>query len=263
MKAAFFAISLLAVAAQAKLLIDFTGGDPVSKLGIPELEGQNLGDTISASQGGNNVFIRTANDTVTGRKALHYHRDPHFRRAEVRALEGQFQINKTYFIGYTVRLTRQHDSLVLFQWKRNNKDAAPADNYPFNLEFDGGKLTMQYTTPGGSGSNRKTVWSGPFSVGNSTADVHHIGLTVNTANDGTGFLEFYLDGKKQKFTNGTTRLSKVFLLNGPCKAKFGIYRGEAAAGSKDAASLHTFDSYVYRVQISDSSLSEVSAAAGL
>lgn len=72
--------------AAAKLIIDFKGGDHPSALGIPELEGQNLGCKLTSA--GNAAFIRTEKDPATGTDALHYHRDPHFRRAEVRAMAG-------------------------------------------------------------------------------------------------------------------------------------------------------------------------------
>lgn len=70
--------------AAAKLIIDFKGGDHPSTLGNIELEGQDLGCKLTSA--GNAAFIRTEKDPVTGTDALHYHRDPHFRRAEVKTM---------------------------------------------------------------------------------------------------------------------------------------------------------------------------------
>lgn len=140
---------------------------------------------------------------------------------------------------------------------------------------------IEYTIPGGSGSNRDIVWTGPVSAGTGTE--HHLGFVINTKNDGTGWAEFYLDGVQQKFNSkwgGGTRLSNVYLFTGDTSPKFGIYRGEAAAGANDgdkycpssgvytgevapAGTDRIYNSWIYRVQISDSSLSDVKEAAGL
>jgi len=72
--------------AAAKLIIDFKGDDHPDTLGILELEGQDLGCKLTSA--GNAAFIRTEKDPTTGTDALHYHRDPHFRRAEVMAMAG-------------------------------------------------------------------------------------------------------------------------------------------------------------------------------
>lgn len=71
---------LLASVASATILLDYKGGEPASKLGNVELEGQNLGDKIKAGEGGDDVYIRPETDPESGLEALHYHREPHFRR---------------------------------------------------------------------------------------------------------------------------------------------------------------------------------------
>jgi hypothetical protein len=96
----------------ASVIVDFTGGQDVSGLGSPQLEGQNLGDRIK--KGNSSIFIETENDP-TGRPSLHFHRDAHFRRAEVHAL-GQYSKGKNYFVGYHFMLTRSYDKLMIFQW---------------------------------------------------------------------------------------------------------------------------------------------------
>jgi len=110
-----FAQVLISIA-QAALLIDYRGGEPANKLGNAELEGNALGCKIKNGKAGNAAFIRPGKDPKTGREALHLHRDPHFRRAEVKALGGQIKAGKTYYIGYEFRLRAKGESLVIFQW---------------------------------------------------------------------------------------------------------------------------------------------------
>lgn len=105
--------------ATSTLLVDYHGGDAASVLGNVELEGQELGCKILNGQAGNAVFIKSEPDSTNGKNSLHYKRDPHFRRAEVKALatsSNKAKVNKTYYIGYNFRLAKAHDGLVIFQW---------------------------------------------------------------------------------------------------------------------------------------------------
>lgn len=108
-----------ALLATSTLIVDYHGGDAPSVLGNVELEGQELGCKINNGQAGNAVFIKNEVDATTGMNSLHYKRDPHFRRAEVKALatsSNKAKVNKTYYIGYNFRLSQAHDGLVIFQW---------------------------------------------------------------------------------------------------------------------------------------------------
>lgn len=103
----------------ATLLVDYHGGDAASVLGNVELEGQELGCKILNGQAGNACFIKPEVDSATGKNSLHFKRDPHFRRAEVKALytsTGKAVANKTYYIGYNFRLSKAYEDLVIFQW---------------------------------------------------------------------------------------------------------------------------------------------------
>ncbi|KAH7100187.1 hypothetical protein BKA62DRAFT_658721 [Auriculariales sp. MPI-PUGE-AT-0066] len=225
------------------------------------MEKQNLGDHVT-EMSSSTVSIKPETDSALGMPALHYKRTPGYRRAEVKALQrGGLQANKQYYIGYTIRLSHAAPSLVIFQWKKQDKNASPQQNIPFHLTFKGSKsgtehLALEYTTPGSNGSNRTAIWEGTFSTGNTGADVHKLGFVIDT-NDGCGgALEFWLDGTRQLKRND------LCLWTGSTYPKWGIYRGEASPGSKDPASWHTFNSYVYRVQVSDSSKAEVAESAG-
>lgn len=113
----FTALSVALASANAKLLIDYRGGEPVSKLGTVDMEAQNLGDHVPAGTGGSNVFIKPENDSKLGVPCLHYKRAPHYRSAEVKNLQhNTLSANKHYFIGYNLRLSHAHSGLVIFQW---------------------------------------------------------------------------------------------------------------------------------------------------
>ena len=162
--------------------------------------------------------------------------------------------------------------------KKADKNAAPKQNIPLYVFFNkGGDLTIEYTIPGTNGSNREVVWAGPVDI---SKDSNKLGFVINTAADGKGWLEFYVNGKKQTFNQkwgGKERLSNVSLFTGETSPKFGIYRAERQGGGaqfcpkngafrgKQAATGadRSYDSWIYRVQISDSSLSEISEASGV
>ena len=202
----------------AKLLVDFRGDQKPSELGPIELERHSLGDHVDSKEGGNDVYIRDDEDKVLGRPALHFHRSPHFRRAELRFLDHEIEEGRTYYLGYQFRLSKSRPGLVIFQFKKADKYAAPTQNIPFHLEFKGNdELSLDYTTPDSGtapGAGRKPVWHGKFSTGDSDEHIHSVAFAINTDNSGKGWLEFYLDGVKQKFDNGEERLKNVFLLTG-------------------------------------------------
>lgn len=66
-----------------------------------------------------------------------------------------------------------------------------------------------------------------------------------------------LDGKS------VFQKSGLDLWTGYTYPKFGIYRGEQGDHDSDNDGGNTYDSYIYRVQLSDASLDEVKAASGL
>ena len=108
---------LAAAAASASLLVDFKASDDPSNIGKLQLQGDgpspiksdaDLGDGEDAS------YIKQGNDP-DGQAALHFHRDPAHRRAEIKA-KGEYSAGKKYFIGYEFRLSNIHEHLSIFQW---------------------------------------------------------------------------------------------------------------------------------------------------
>ena len=95
------------------LLIDYSALSPIPDLGECQLEGSFLHDTIPCP-GNSSIYIKPGADT-TGKPALHYHRDPTFRRAEVEG-KGPYAANKNYYVGYEFSLSNVHEHLAIFQW---------------------------------------------------------------------------------------------------------------------------------------------------
>ena len=95
------------------LLINYAAPAPISELGSCQLEGSYLGDKIPCP-GNDNIYIKPGTDPK-GQAALHYHRDPDFRRAEVKGA-GTYAADKTYFVGYEFSLANYHEHLAIFQW---------------------------------------------------------------------------------------------------------------------------------------------------
>ena len=121
-------------------------------------------------------------------------------------------------------ISNNRSSLAIFQWKRDDKQVDPEDNIPFHLEFSDSGLTLDVTTPGGDGSNRKQLVEVPVS----TNEPHNIALAWDTKMNGGNIvsqnnrLAFWLDGKKI-FDDNQYSLWSSKTATYP---KFGIYRGE-------------------------------------
>ena len=162
--------------------------------------------------------------------------------------------------------------------KKHDKNAAPKQNIPLYVFFNrSGQLTIEYTIPGSNGSNREVIWTGPLDI----TRPNKLAWAINTAPNGKGWLEFYVNGQKQTFNGlrsaGKQRLENVWLFTGATSPKFGIYRAEKQGGGKgfcpsggvftgkkeQEGADRAFDSWVYRVQISDASLEEVRDASGV
>lgn len=161
--------------------------------------------------------------------------------------------------------------------KKWDKEAAPKQNIPLYVHYNSNKqLVIEYTIPGTDGSNRIVIWTGPLSFGTGTSN--KLGFIINTGN-GNGWLEFYVNGVRQTFNSaggGGTRMENIATLTGDTSPKFGIYRGEASGGGSEfcpsngvfsgsqapAGSDRIFNSWIYRVQISDASKAEAAEAAG-
>ena len=95
------------------LIINYSAPSPISDLGQCQLEGSFLHDRIPCP-GNSSIYITPGAD-ATGKPALHYHRDPTFRRAEVEG-KGPYAANQHYYVGYEFSLGNVHEHLAIFQW---------------------------------------------------------------------------------------------------------------------------------------------------
>lgn len=148
--------------------------------------------------------------------------------------------------------------------KRADKAVAPKDNIPFHLEFLNKALKLQVTTPGTQ--NVTTIASIPVT----TDEVHHIALVFDTfmncencviSQDNN--ISFWLDGA-QVDVSTDVNLS-LWSTKTKTYPKFGIYRGEydGPYDSNTHDPQYIFDNYIYRVQISNTSLEEIQASSGI
>ena len=81
-------------------------------------------------------------------------------------------------------------------------------------------------------------------------------MAWDTKSGGNNNLQVWLDGESVLNKGGLS------LLTDAVYPKFGIYRGEDGDHDTPGAS-NVFDLHVYKVQLSDASLDEVSGASGL
>ncbi|KAK4692449.1 hypothetical protein P7C71_g4759, partial [Lecanoromycetidae sp. Uapishka_2] len=245
---------LLPVLASSTLLVDYTAPADTSVLGTCQLEAAELHDTVPCP-GNANVYIKPGQDT-SGKAALHYHREAGFRRAEVKAA-GTYTAGKHYYAGYEFTLGNVHEHLAIFQWKNGLASAQSGGDQDivFNLQFTESlptRLSLGYTPPGGD--DYETIWTD--SSGFSTTTTHNIALAWDTLPGGNNNVQLWLDGQKVFEKGGLS------LWSGDVYPKFGIYRGEKGDHDTPGES-NVFDLWVYKVQISDASLDEVSGASGL
>lgn len=140
--------------------------------------------------------------------------------------------------------------------KNGAADASDDQDIVFNLQWTETlptRLSLGYTAPG-TDANYSPLWtdSSDFTL-NTT---HNIALAWDTKSGGNNNLQVWLDGESVVNKGGLS------LWTGAVYPKFGIYRGEDGDHDTSGES-NMFDLYVYKVQLSDASLDEVSGASGL
>ncbi|GAB7348210.1 hypothetical protein MBLNU459_g6211t2 [Dothideomycetes sp. NU459] len=186
-------------------------------------------------------------------------------RAEVEAGPSNlWQADQQYYIGYDLMITNNATGLVIFQLMREDETVAPVDNIRMHLQFSDESLDLQVNAPGDQGNTMKTIASIPVSTG----EEHQIALAFDTymhdpedTDSANNTLAFWLDGKKIIETSGLDLWSSETRTY----PRFGLYRGEYEGPSDQNAdgSRHVFDSYMYKVQISNSSLDEILGSSGV
>lgn len=144
-----------------------------------------------------------------------------------------FTDNATYYLEWSTRLSSTVDDNAIFQWKSYGNHI---QNYPVVLKVLNGKLTILNRQPGGTDYY---PWSTPAHAGTWT----HVVLGIHTSDALTGgWIELYVNGAQQKFSNGTTRW--------PCRTwdssndpKWGVYGAQGTTVVNDVDDLRVGTAY--------------------
>ena len=143
--------------------------------------------------------ITAVTDATQGR-VWRFHKPRGTDRCEARGIRvsgGMFEFanNATYYLGWRSRLTSAVDNKAVFQWKSYGDHS---QNFPVVLKMIDGKLTMLQRQP----EAEHRPWSRPVAANS----WHHVALGIHTSDALTGgWVEVYLNGAPQTFSNGSTR----------------------------------------------------------
>jgi hypothetical protein len=139
----------------------------------------------------------------------------------------RFSNNSTYYLGWSSRLTSTVNNNATFQWKSYENHI---QNYPVVLKVIDGRLTMLQRQP-----ENKTYypWSMPIRVGEWT----HVVLGIHTSDELTGgWVELYIDGEQQTFSNGSRRWP-CRTWDGRNEPKWGVYGASGSTVTNDVDDL--------------------------
>jgi Ricin-type beta-trefoil lectin domain-like len=151
-------------------------------------------------------------------------------RCEVRGCNGfRMAENGTYYLGWKSKFSPLPNDPTqwehVFQIHGYGITGALA---PLTLDTPGdGTITMTYQDPNGA---NHVIWSAPLVIGSYQNFVLHLHPTTDAS---TGWVEFWLNGAPQKFSNGSTRYSAALWNGGYILTKWGIYRQGGVDGTGD------------------------------
>ncbi len=131
----------------------------------------------------------------------------------------RFANGGTYYLGWSSKLSSLTDNNATFQWKSYGNHI---QNFPIVLKMVHGRFTMLQRQPE---SQTFYPWSRTIAAGS----WNHIVLGIHTSDALTGgWVELYIDGEQQTFSNGAKRW--------PCRTwdssndpKWGVYGAEGSA----------------------------------
>jgi hypothetical protein len=168
--------------------------------------------------------VTAVSDPVHGR-IWRYHKPAGSNRCENHgiAVNGSgyaFRNNTLYYIGWRNRLSTAANNNANFQWKSYGNHI---QNWPVVLKMVNGRLTMLQRQPGNQVS---TIWSRPVSA--NTWNTYVLALRLSDQTRG-GYIEFWFNGVKQTFSNGSQRYACRLFDGGHVCPKWGIYGGSGTA----------------------------------
>jgi hypothetical protein len=129
-----------------------------------------------------------------------------------------FQNGKTYWFGWSSKLSSTVDNNANFQWKSYGDHI---QNWPVVLKMVGGRATVIQRQPG---NQVYTIWSAPVSA--NQWNHYAIGLHLSDATKG-GWVELYFNGKQQTFSDGSTRWA-CRTWDSSNDPKWGVYGAEGS-----------------------------------
>ncbi len=159
------------------------------------------------------------------------------KRAEIRGATGWsghkgkggvMKQDETYYLGWRYRFEmpdRKTGAWACFQWKSYEvpgKDGEFNQNYPILMSYDGRNLALRTFAADWYEKKQKgvTLWSGPLAIG----EWVDIVLVVHVSRDAKkGFVEFYLNGRKQTLTGGKSRFFAKTMDGDEVAPKWGAY----------------------------------------
>ncbi|MGP3981401.1 carbohydrate-binding protein [Streptomyces sp. KR80] len=189
-------------------------GDASKGTGVFALIGSNC-----ASPGS----VTVVSDDSRG-KIFRFRKPAGLERCESRGIanNGQkyhFVNGRTYYLGWSFRLSNPVNNHAVFQWKSYGNHI---QNWPVVLKMVDGKLTMLQRQP-------NNVVHTPWSKTITATNWNHIVLGLHLSDQTTGgWVELWLNGAKQTFTNGSQRWAARTWddINDP---KWGVYGADASS----------------------------------
>jgi Polysaccharide lyase len=162
----------------------------------------------------------TAVDVAGRGRVWRFHKPRNSPRCEVHGIRVggsvyRFQENRTYYIGWSSRLTSTVNNNATFQWKSYGSHRV---NFPLWFKMIDGRLVLLQRQ---LGPRESRIWSTPLRAG----AWNHIVLGIHTSRaDRGGWVELYYNGSQQTFTNGSRRYAcRTWDFPGYNDPKWGVY----------------------------------------
>ena len=213
--------------------------DEIEKTGQPQKTASGGVQIMSvlfngdASNGSSNVWkniniegtgtVTTVNDE-TGTLCWKFLKPVNSHRTEARGAKNyQAQDGDEIYIGWTskIYMPTTLKTEAIFQWKSYPTEGS-LQNHPLMLRTKSGNLELQHF-------DDDHVATVPWSTALSTSAWLKFVIRMKVSrNPAVGYIEFWYNGVKQTFTNGSQRLYCRTLDVADCDPKWGVYGGDAS-----------------------------------
>ncbi len=201
-------------------------GDPNKSVNqsFRRFDSGNYPQDICNNEGNNKSSVGTVNDSKYG-KVWRIRKPKGKKRGEFARTTGSANSytpkdGDLVYYGWRWKIASTpniNSGIAVWQWKTDAGNTNNTQNYPLNMGYGNGKLTLSAWGPcypnwnscGGSISDRKTtLWS--KSIPENTWVSFVVGIKMSR-NDKIGYVEFWYNGVKQTLTNSNTKKYKANL----------------------------------------------------